>query len=333
MEPYEELESLVQIWSGMPHAVVCNSGTCACHLALESLRLPLGSEVVCPDYTMVACARAITLAGHIPVFVDCTPDLLMDLDLLDRALSHRDSCIRAILCTHIYGRTVPMDEVAALACKYGTYVVEDLAEAHGVQPHRHTDVACWSFYKNKIVAGEEGGGMAFAAPTMARQARQLRSLGFGPDHDFRHVPRGINGRLANALASLIIPNLINVVNIVEERRRIEALYDLHCPEEWTMPPRVVPWVYDCRVRGVGRKDQDVLVQALNLYGIAARHGFKRMSSQAEYRDPHRFRCTKSLDSDVVGVDTEVIYFPIQPGVTTEDVVKRGFEIARKVLGY
>lgn len=334
MQDHEHLEDLIVEWAKIPYVVACSSGTAALHLALEVLRLPPGSEVLCADYNMIAVPRAVTLAGLTPVFVDCKPDLLMDMDLLEHACSRKDAFPRVVICSHLYGRVVDMDSVVDIANKYGLYIIEDLAEAHGVKPDYRADMAVWSFYKNKIVAGEEGGavGMRFKGSGMPLLARQLRCLGFTDSHDFRHVPRGFNGRLAPSLARLIIPNLMNVVNILAERRAIEAIYDSLCPAEWKMPPRVVPWVYDLRVRGMGKKDQDTLVQALNLYGIQARHGFKRMTTQAEYRYPHKYQSSKSLDPDVVGLDTEVFYFPIQPGVTTEEGIRRGFEIAKRVLG-
>ena len=81
-EPYQRLEKL---WAEMNDLssegmVACSSGTAALHLALESLKLPNGSYVAVPDYTMIACARAVTLAGLKPVFIDCTSDLLIDVE-------------------------------------------------------------------------------------------------------------------------------------------------------------------------------------------------------------------------------------------------------------
>ena len=83
MEPYQQLEREWAEWNHLDPAgmVVCSSGTAALHLALEALCLG-GAEIIVPDYTMIACARAVTLAGCTPVFVDCDERLLMDLELL-----------------------------------------------------------------------------------------------------------------------------------------------------------------------------------------------------------------------------------------------------------
>mgnify|MGYP000263818837 CR=1 FL=1 len=100
--------------------------------------------------------------------------------------------------------------------------MEDRAEAHGVDFGDYIpDAACWSFYRNKIVAGEEGGAIAFKNPRHASVAKSLRSLGFTTSHDFYHVPRGHNYRLANCLAQLVLSSLANVDANLAKRRQLE----------------------------------------------------------------------------------------------------------------
>lgn len=88
MEAYESLEQEFAQWQGLdPRGMVaCSSGTAALHLALEALQLPQGSQVIVPDYSMIACPRAVVLADLRPVFVDCDEQLLMDLKKLDEIL-------------------------------------------------------------------------------------------------------------------------------------------------------------------------------------------------------------------------------------------------------
>lgn len=85
LEPYQLLERRWAEFNGLDPAgmVACSSGTAALHLALEALPV---ERVFLPDLTMVACARAVVMAGLEPVFVDCDERLLMDLDLLERFL-------------------------------------------------------------------------------------------------------------------------------------------------------------------------------------------------------------------------------------------------------
>lgn len=310
MQPYEQLEEKIAEWSQRKFAVVCNSGTAALHLALESLNLPPGSEVVLPDFTMVACARAVMLAGLIPVFVDCDENGLMDMRILKRVVKKQT---RVIMAVHIYGRRCDMDAIHDIA-KPMTYVIEDLAEAHGITPHVKTHAACWSFYKNKVIAGEEGGAIAYHNVLMAQHARCLRSLGFTEAHDFTHIPRGHNYRLANTLAELILKSFDAFPANLQQRKHSESVCNLYCPREWRTSSRDVPWVYDI-------KCGSQKVAQLKAVGIDARHSFKPMHLLEEFKDFAYF-------GDSVGRDLhkELIYLPLP---MTEPDIRRAFDLLKR----
>jgi perosamine synthetase len=328
MEPYQELELKWAAFNDLdPKGMVaCSSGTSALHLSLEALQLPPDSEAIVPDFTMVACARAVILAGLTPVFVDCDGRLLIDVRLLEKVLGEEEgSClIKAIMIVHIYGRKVDMDLVHSFARKRGLFVIEDLAEAHGVNPHPETHAVCHSFYCNKIVAGQEGGAVWFRNPDRAALARRLRSLGFTSVHDFMHVPRGCNYRLSNANADMVLDSLAMVETNLAMRREIESWYDAACPDEWLMPPRDVPWVYDLRIKGMTSEQQDRLVTKLNLVHIVARHGFKPMSEQEEFRG-----CRVVGNGNAARLAREVIYLPIVPGKTSRQDAALSFNIIKR----
>lgn len=317
------------------NVVVCSSGTAALHLALEALGLDhgaspylgghgLGHEVIVPDYTMVACPRAVSLAGMVPVFVDCDNRLLLDLD---PAMCKEAKCTAsvAVMPVHVYGRRVNVGDVLDMAEARGLAVVEDLAEAHGVRPHPDSDAACWSFYKNKIVAGEEGGAVWFRNRNHARKARQLRTLGFTEAHDYRHVPRGHNYRLADCLAELVLRSIKDYPHNYRARREAETEYDALCPSGWRMPPRDAPWVYDLCVKGMTDGRRYEVVSGLNRMGVAARHGFVRMSEQEEYR---KCRVVRGTRPDVTG---EVIYLPLTLRLDRAGYAAI-FDYIRKVVG-
>lgn len=321
MEAYQLFEQQFAEWAGVENVVGCSSGTSALHLALESLQLPLGSEVITSDFSMIAVPRAIALAGLVPVFVDCGSDLLLDSDLLDAAVTERTS---AIVAPHIYGR-VCHEDVVTVAKRHGLRLIEDCAEAHmRLGWCESADASCFSFYRNKIIAGEEGGAIAFRDPSCAKLARQLRSLGFTDAHDFNHLPRGHNYRLSNAHALLILDSLAKADANIAARREIEAWYDAVCPAEWLMPPRIAAWVYDIRIPGIDSETQSKIVHDLQSAGIAARHAFKLMSMQAEFAS-----CRRIESGNAYAASTSVVYLPIQPGKTTAGDCKRAFDtIAR-----
>jgi perosamine synthetase len=331
LQPFQQLEAALADWTGCPHVACCSSGTAALHLAIESLLLPFRSEVITADFNMVAVPRAIALANMTPVFVDCGDDLLIDIDRLDEAASTCDRA-RAVIVTHVYGRRARMDDVHAIAHKHNLLVIEDLAEAHGVPVHPGSAAGCWSFYRNKCVHGEEGGAVAYPHPgevgaSRAMLARQLRSLGFTDAHDYTHVARGMNYRLANLLAMPILESLRGVEASLAARREIEGWYDRHCPDEWRMLPRASVWVYDVRIPGMYPELQTQIVRALQAENIAARHSFKSMSSQEEFRYCRTFGTERTAKAS-----RECIYLPCDPGKVTEATAAKAFEVIRRTVG-
>ena len=290
--------------------VACSSGTAALHLAYAANdQLRKGDVAIVPDFTMVACPRAVSLAGLTPVFASaCEYDLLASLGAMEDRSSGRIDAYSWMI-VHVYGRSPVLDDPVAGAWEpCGLWQVEDLAEAHGVRPHRTTDAACWSFYQNKIVCGEEGGAVWFRDPAVAAVARELRSLGFGPNQDYVHRPGGHNYRLANALADQIRVSIRDYDYNVASRWRS---WDAYARQPWD--DRVdlrrrpdAPWVFDLSVRGMGKLEQDRLVKTLRDNGIAARHGFVPMSGQPEYR-----HCEVVGDVETTRrLSRETIYLPL-----------------------
>jgi perosamine synthetase len=320
LAPHQLLEQRFGDWVGVDNVVACASGSAALHLALEALTLPLGSEVLVPEFTMVACARAVTLAGLRPVFVDCGEDLLIDPNKVEDKITGQTT---AIMPVHIYGRQCDMAAIADIATINALCVIEDCAEAHGIK-HGLADVSCWSFYKNKIIAGEEGGAVSFVGDRFADLARQLRCQGFTADHTFKHIPRGMNYRLSDCHAKLILESLEQAESNLAKRKQVADWYDRHLSPVLKMPKRDVNWVYDIRIHGLTGDRIHRVVKGLNTYGITARCGFKPMSSQPEYYDPNYYK-TKAYT-----MSKEVLYLPINPRMD-EPQVKRIVDTLEEVI--
>ena len=330
MRPHQTLEVKLGRWAGYPAecVVACNSGSSALLLALEALRLPAGAEVLTPDFSQIACARAVTLAGLTPVFIDCGDDLNLDPACVWDAMRPGTA---AILAVHVYGRRCDMEAVEAASVRYGSdcRIIEDLAEAHGVRQHRTTDAACWSFHRSKLVHGEEGGAVAFRDPAHAALARSLRDMGFGPARDYMHAAGGWNHRLADLLARPILRSLATFPEEVARRRAVESLWDAACPAEWRMPPRQSPWTYDIRVPGMTYARQTAAVTALHAAGVTgARHGFRPLASQEEYQGSWAVG-----SGNAARLSPQTLYLPLAGGgapATTAEAA-RAFDVIRAAL--
>jgi perosamine synthetase len=317
LQTYDVLERQLAEWSGIEshpnNVVVCSSGTAALHLALEALRLealrPQFMDIQIPNYTMVACARAAVLAGLRPKFIDCR-----EQDLL---IQTNEMCdFRRVMPVHIYGRRCDMEAVHEYS---PPLVVEDMAEIHGVKPHSRSDAACWSFYHNKIVAGQEGGAVWFRSTYAAQRARALRSLGMQEPYIYQHLPRGHNYRLSNAHAAFILQSLSAFDTNVLRRREVEGWFDKYLPQEFHAPTgREAVWVYDVRLpRRLAPHALQALVSRLNEEGYLVRPGFVPMLSQDEFRLPWRgVDGGVSVAESMVG---RVLYFAVYPWLGERDV--------------
>jgi dTDP-4-amino-4,6-dideoxygalactose transaminase len=314
-QAFEQLEKEFGKFIGNPNTVAVSSGTAALHIACEVARAKITDDVTgevrpsiaIPEYTMVACARAAAMADLDIHFVDCNDDLQMNMDLVPDQM-------HIVMAVHIYGN---LCDVAALHHKpYKPLVIEDMAEVHGAKPHPASFAACWSFYKNKTIHGEEGGMIAFRNAQDVRLAKQLRTLGFDDRHDYFHVPRGVNARMSNAHAELILPSL-NVFHINNVTRHLLSnVYDHHIPDQWRMSLCMYPWVYPLRIEGMLFFQQRELVLRLNEKGIAARHGFKSMKLQAEFDNG-----TADCITNAMRLQHEIIYLPLSETMTRDDVAR------------
>jgi dTDP-4-amino-4,6-dideoxygalactose transaminase len=323
MESYQRLEKEWAEWNGLDPdgMVVCNSGTAALHLAMEVVPEAY-EEVLIPDYTMISCPRAATAAMRMVTLVDCGMGLLMNPSACGLM---EDTPNLVVMPVHIYGRRAEIGRIRE-SFYHAPIMVEDLAEAHGVKPDPETEIACWSFYRNKIVAGEEGGAVWLRHPQWAEHARSLRSVGFTPEHNYVHIPRGMNYRLANSLADQILKSLGQVDRNLGIRRQLESLYDAYCPLDYRMPPRDVPWVYDLRIPGMDKEGQDRLVGGLREKGHRARHGFRPMHMQEEFQS-----CMRIGGDNAERLATEIIYLPLDPGLEEQDIA-RMFHLIRTIRG-
>jgi dTDP-4-amino-4,6-dideoxygalactose transaminase len=193
-----------------------------------------------------------------------------------------------------------------------------MAEVHGTKPHPNSFAACWSFYKNKTIHGEEGGMIAFKNAHDARLAKQLRTLGFDDNHDYFHVPRGVNARMSNAHAELILPSLRTFKSTNATKHFRSNAYDDGVPREWQMPVCTFPWIYPIHIKGMVSFQQGEIVRRLNKKGIAARQGFKSMKLQAEFE---HLRGNPFLQTNAMRLQHEIIYLPLSETMTLDDVAQ------------
>jgi dTDP-3-amino-3,4,6-trideoxy-alpha-D-glucose transaminase len=218
----ERFEAAFTAWCETEHTVGVSSGTEALTLTLRALDISPGDEVIVPANSFIATAEAVSLAGGVPRFADVDPDTqLVSAATLKQAYGPR---VRGVIPVHLFGRTVELTEILALARSWGVWVVEDCAQSHGAW-YRGRRVGTWgdagtfSFYPAKnLGAWGDGGAVVTARADIAERIRLLRSHGERPRYHHRVI--GTTGRLDALQAAILERKLTHLEEWNDARRRI-----------------------------------------------------------------------------------------------------------------
>ena len=270
------------------HGVAVSSGTTALHLAVTAAGLAPGEEVLVSASTNIATALAVAHNGGIPIPVDSERVTWnLDLDLVEGLIGPGT---RAIIPVHLYGHPVDMDALQGVADRHGLMVIEDCAESHGATCRGRMSgsfgqMACFSFYANKIITTGEGGMVVTNDDRLAERLRLLRNLAFTTPR-FIHQVLGFNFRMTGYQAAMGLVQLRKIETIIGQKRRVAQAYhqrlqhvdwlQLPAEREWA---RNVYWMYAVVVRRGGPVTRDQLMAALLDRGIETRTFFCPLDKQ------------------------------------------------------
>ncbi len=179
----ERFEKAFSKYLGGGYAIGVSNGTAALHLALASLYIKEGDEVILPSLTFVATANAVLYAGAKPVFADIvsTEDLTVSPEEIEKRMTKRT---KAIMVMHYGGYPCDMKSIEEVARRHSLYVIEDAAHAPGSEYRGERcglvgDMGCFSFFSNKNLVTGEGGMVVTRNRTWAERVRRMRSHGMG----------------------------------------------------------------------------------------------------------------------------------------------------------
>ena len=313
-----EFERAMADFHAMPHALAVSNGTVALHLALVSLGIGPGDEVIVPDLTFAATASAVMHAGATPVFVDVDEATWgMTRATVEPALTSRT---RAIIPVHLYGHPCEMTELMALARARGLAVIEDCAEALGARAHGQLvgtfgDAACFSFFGNKTLTTGEGGAILFRDAAVFERAQMLRDHGMSRERRYWHLEPGFNYRLTNLQAAVGVAQFERVESILERKRLLAKQYaeGLQTIEGVILPPRAdwadpTCWLYTVRLDERTGLSRDSLAERLLLNGIETRPVFyplHEMPAYQQHRRPGEFPVTDAISRSGLSLPSSV----------------------------
>jgi dTDP-4-amino-4,6-dideoxygalactose transaminase len=213
-------------WCGAAHAVGVANGLEALTLVLRAWEIGPGDEVIVPSNTYIATWLAVMHVGATPVPVEPEVESFnLDPERLAAAVTPRT---RAILPVHLYGRPAELDEVLAIARRYGLRVLEDGAQAHGAiyrgrRLGAHGDAVAWSFYPGKnLGALGDAGAVTTSDAVLAERLRTLRN--YGSKFKYHNEEAGFNSRLDELQAALLRAKLPQLEAENEHRCTIARQY-------------------------------------------------------------------------------------------------------------
>jgi UDP-2-acetamido-2-deoxy-ribo-hexuluronate aminotransferase len=214
------------------HVIACANGTDALQIAMMSLDLKLGDEIILPVFTYVATAEVIALLGLIPMMVDVDPDTFcIDVNLIEAKISNKT---KAIVPVHLFGQCANMDEVMHIANKHNLYVIEDTAQAIGAK-YTFKDgsvmgagcigtVGTTSFFPSKnLGCYGDGGALMTNNDELAAKIRMI--CNHGQSVQYVHDVIGVNSRLDTIQAAVLNAKLPHLKSYELARNEAANWYD------------------------------------------------------------------------------------------------------------
>ncbi len=237
--PYvKKFEGIFSSYCNVKYASACINGTAALHLALASLGIKKGDEVIVPSFTFIATANAVTYTGAKPVFVDINKDTLcIDPDDIRKKITKKT---KAIIPVHIFGYACDMETISNIARKNKLYVIEDAAEATGTiykgkKAGSLSDIGCFSFYATKIIRTGEGGMCLTNNKVLDDKIKLLRAQGKAKNSELKgndfvekkyyHPLLGFNYRITDLQAAIGIVKMRKISTNLKLRKKIALIYD------------------------------------------------------------------------------------------------------------
>ena len=211
---------------GAGYCIGVGNGTDALEIAIESLDLPKGSEIIVPANSFISSAESVSRSGHKIVFCDAnSDDYTIDVSDVRKRITLKTS---AIMVVHLYGHPCDMDPILDIAKQFGLKIIEDCAQAHGAEYKGRRvgaigDVGCFSFYPGKNL-GAYGDGGAIVTNNKELAIKCRMSANHGRITKYNHEFGGRNSRLDGLQAAILNVKLQYLDIWIDHRVMIANIY-------------------------------------------------------------------------------------------------------------
>jgi dTDP-4-amino-4,6-dideoxygalactose transaminase len=326
----EKFEQEFAKYLSVEYAIGLSSGSSALELALKSVGVEKGDEVIVPSLTFIASIEAILEADAIPVLIDIDP-LTWNIDpkLIEKAITPKT---KAIVPVHLHGRLADMNKILPVAQKNNLKVVEDSAQAHGASRGEFragscSDAAAFSFYpgKNLGALGEAG---AVSTDNQSVYEFIKRARNYGSKEKYVHIHRGNNFRMDELQSLLLSTKLKHLDEWTEKRIKSAKQYDKN------LDGKAIVRTHSDEGRHVYHI-YSVLVDNRNK--VMADMGSKKIGVSSHYPIPchlqegykNFIKIGSNLDNSEL-ISSKLLSLPLDENITPEDIAYICVELEKSI---
>lgn len=317
-----EFEKAYAAFNSVSHCIGVSNGLDALHIALKTLGIGSGDEVLVPSNTYIATALAVSYVGATPVFVepDCNT-YNIDPKKIEASITAKT---KAIMPVHLYGQACEMDAIMQIAKAHNLYVIEDNAQAQAATYHDKI-TGSWghingtSFYPGKnLGALGDAGAVTTNDSELAKKAFILRN--YGSEKKYLNDVIGFNMRLDECQASFLSVKLQYLQNWIDQRQQIAEWYNsnLHNIDDLILPVTAQGATHSYHLYVVRSSRRDMLQQHLSDTGIGTLIHYPIPPHLQKAYDYLGYKKGDFLIAESLA-DTS-LSLPIWPGLTQEQVV-------------
>ena len=318
----KEFEDKFSEFLGVKYATGVSNGTTALHLAIETLGIGRGDEVIVPTFTYIASVSSIIYTGATPVFVDSLSSTWqMDPEDVKRKITPKT---KAIMVVHLYGQMCEMDEIMKIANEYKLFVIEDCAEAFGSKyKNKYAgsfgNISSFSFYGNKTVTTGEGGMIVTNDYYLYDKAYHLKMHGVSRDREYWHDVIGYNYRMTNICAAIGLAQLEKADVHISLKRKLAVRYNELLKDLPVIPLKEAKgtintfWMYSILVENVKLRNE--LREFLSGAGIETRPTFYPVHTMPMFTHQYQ-KFSVAEDIAIRGIN-----LPSWPQIPDESVVE------------
>ena len=330
--PYvKEFESKFAKIHNRKYAIAVSNGTAALEIALKSLNLKKGSEVIVPSFSIISTALCVVKNNLKPVLVDS--DLKNWNMIPDQVIKKINKKTKAIIITHIYGYPVDMKKILQIAKRKKIFIIEDAAEMIGQKYNNKIcgsfgDISTFSFYANKHITTGEGGMIVTNDKKIFEKSNSLKNLCFGIGlNRFNHDDIGWNYRMSSLQAAMGISQLKKINFLVKRKREIGNLYYsllknnkfISIQKPTIKYAKNIYWIFGILINSNSKLNRDTIVNKLLKKNIQTRNFFYPMHKQKIFIKLNIFNKNSSFPNAEF-LAKNGFYLPSGLGITKKEIV-------------